>query len=1708
MKKIYFILIVFLTVSSNYGQNFNWTSDFNDTDQLNTCNATLALNNNDGNLSNQEKTLTICPDDPNEVITLEFISFSLNTTFSTLEIYNGDSTNSPLVFEYVSDAMPPNPTYIASNPSGCITIKFTTVFIPSIINIGFGAQFVCGDPCQQIFPEVDIDGNTTCEVSDDVPFYRANELLTFTGSALTSNNSPTSELNFEWEIDGDDYSGETVQLSFADVDEIDASLTVTDLQGCQESIDFEFEIRNDVLNINEVDDEYTLDELVSDVFISGDCAIVDNINSPNNLNIYDSNSQSIGYFSKNCSDFPFENGIVIGSGNIEGVTTQAGNSGQGWPGEDELATIATGDPNVGTSNNATVIEFEFSSYEDEISFNYIFASNEYGGTNSFVCNFADTFAFILSGPGINDSNLYNNDANPNTPAINLDLGGLNIATIDNGSGNGLIPTTPTNIHPNPNCPTGSLGEFAVSSLYNQNNPPYHILGGETQVLTATANVIPCEVYTMKIMVADYGDSAFDSYVFLEGGSFNLGANLGDDIFFTDTEPLFEGDVFSAEAFEGSLGGACNFTIEWYKDGELIDGETELTLDITETGNYEIFIISEEDSTLANCNSSDSIYVEFIPVPDPDNIEDIQDLLICQPPVNEFDINLRTNDAFVLGSQNPANFNVDYFLSEADANAGTNAIANPENFSLNASELQNENITIWIRVEEALTGNAQSFVTSSFEIGISEPNLDFAIPDLNGCAINNSNVGVFDLTQAETTIYQENSATGFNVSYFTTETDALNNTNEIENPNAYESSGATETIWVRLSSTFDESCFDVTSLETEIYLQPEINQLTDLSTCGDFSGSQSFDLTIITPTSVNTPDPSITLLSFYNNEADAIAGQNPITNNLATYQLPNGIDSQDIFVRLANNDANGNCFTVESFNLSINNVEIANEINDIFFCSSIASPIYILTAQNNSILGANQVIENYTINYFTSQSDADNNVNAISNPSGYPLPSGVSSQDIFVRISNNDDVNCYETTSFEIGRYIIPQISSIQDLSVCGDFSNTQTFDLTTNNENTVNTPDPNIVEASYHTSFVDAINDSNAISSDLTSYQMPIGLDEQTIYLRLENNQENGNCSAVSSFNLKINNVEVANELDDLLFCPDDTLAIPVYDLTAQNEFILGENQNETDYVITYFTNQNDADNNTNSIPDPSSYMLNAGELTEDVVVRISNVNDVNCYETASFQVGEFVSPELNNLENLSQCGDFSYTQIFDLTINNVNTVNTPDPNIIEASYYTNQVDAEDGINSIDSNLTAYQLPDGIDDQTIFIRLENNEENGGCFQVGQFTISLNNVEIAEDLDNLVQCEEEEVAQFPIFDLTQQIPSILGINSSADYTISFHLSETDADDNISQIANPTGFQPNVTNQEIWVRIENNNDASCFATSSFQVVSQELADVNLTIDDISVCDNTNNSGFYDNFDFNVLIPEINNLNLSDVNISFHESLSDAQNATNAITSPYTNSQAFSQSIYVRVENGTELDTCERFTSFDIFVNTLPDITLPDEPLLDCDEDATGTATFDLTSFEAILFENANPADFTIAYYETQEDADNQVNQIANPVEYFANSPLTSIYIALDNGECPITVNATLSIDPNNESCEGIGVDDFSQQIQLYPNPVRSILHIDYSAVTPIESLKVFNMNGQLVSKQNYNRSQNHIQLDFSEYAAGIYFVEISNGNQIDIQKVIKK
>lgn len=332
--------------------------------------------------------------------------------------------------------------------------------------------------------------------------------------------------------------------------------------------------------------DFTVEELVEDVLIDSECSLVSNITWSTGTDFGSTNG--IGYFEANGSSWPFESGVILTSGDVanaagpEDETISDGSF--AWPGDADLENAIPG-LSIGDTNNASIIEFDFVPVVNAISFDFIFAAEEYG---TFQCTFTDAFAFLLTDQDGNTSNL----------------------AIVPGTTDPISVLTVRDEQYNGGCP--SVNEEFFDKFYGAGGEPELVsptdFRGHTVVLTAQADVIPNNQYSIKLVVADDGDTLFDSAVFLAAGSFDIGdIDLGDDILLTSGQANCEGDAVTLDA--GALPN--NSSIAWFADGALIDGATGSTLEVTTTANYR----AEITINGTDCVFADEVLIEFFPNPE-------------------------------------------------------------------------------------------------------------------------------------------------------------------------------------------------------------------------------------------------------------------------------------------------------------------------------------------------------------------------------------------------------------------------------------------------------------------------------------------------------------------------------------------------------------------------------------------------------------------------------------------------------------------------------------------------------------------------------------------------------------------------------------------------------------------------------------------------------------------------------------------------------------------------------------------------------------------------------------------------------------------------------------------------------------------------------------------------------------------------------------
>ena len=357
---------------------------------------------------------------------------------------------------------------------------------------------------------------------------------------------------------------------------------------------------------------FTVEELVTDVLIDSECNQSFNISSSTGSDFGSTNG--IGYFESNGSSWPFENGLIMTSGDIiNAVGPESGVISDGdynWPGDADLEAYIPG-LNAGDTNNASILEFNFVPVSNNISFDFIFAAEEYG---TFQCTFTDAFAFLLT------------DSSGNT---------TNLAIVP-GTTDPISVLTVRDSQYNDACE--SVNEEWFADYYGPGGlppltSPTNFLG-HTEVMTAQSSVTPNELYTIKLVVADDGDTLYDSAVFIDGGSFDIGQlDLGDDILVSSGNALCEGQEIVLDA--GALPN--NSSIEWFMDGALIENANGVTLSVTETAFYSATITVDN----TDCSYSDDILVEFFQSP---VIVPVNDYVIkCANEGFELEVNIENID---------------------------------------------------------------------------------------------------------------------------------------------------------------------------------------------------------------------------------------------------------------------------------------------------------------------------------------------------------------------------------------------------------------------------------------------------------------------------------------------------------------------------------------------------------------------------------------------------------------------------------------------------------------------------------------------------------------------------------------------------------------------------------------------------------------------------------------------------------------------------------------------------------------------------------------------------------------------------------------------------------------------------------------------------------------------------------------------------------
>lgn len=542
-----------------------------------------------------------------------------------------------------------------------------------------------------------------------------------------------------------------------------------------------------------VNDQYSAQYLVENVLVNSPCAIVENFSISGDT--FSGTSNSYGFFDASGTSFPFQNGIVLSTAKAtrspgpnnnlidEGVV--------GWIGDNDLEQA------LGISNtfNATILEFDFIPLTNFVSFDYLFASEEYQGTAP--CKYSDGFAFLLK--KANSPDPYTNLAV--LPNSNL---AVSLYTVRPQIGNGAPPN---------GCSAENPAYFAG---FNSTNSPINF-NGQTVVLKAQSPVIPNQKYHIKLVIADHENIRYDSAVFLSGGSFKVGADLGLNRLISTGNPLCINETVQLNA---TISGTTYYN--WYKNNQLDNLNHTGIYTVSQAGNYRVEIPINGTS----CIAIGEINIEYVASLNPTATT----LLQCDDNNDGTTIfNLLKADGLIVAND-PTLLSPIYYENPTD----TTPIATP-----NAYQAINNKV-IYAKVFNGF--GCYKFIDVTLKIN---NNAISPITPIEACDNETQKDGLVDFnlnTQVSPTVLN-NLPSGLIVKYYLNSNDALSEINELST--VYRNTTPfNQTIWAKIIN--GTSCYGLIQVSLLVNaLQPNNFQDETLYLCDNSSKYIQVDANFLT-----------------------------------------------------------------------------------------------------------------------------------------------------------------------------------------------------------------------------------------------------------------------------------------------------------------------------------------------------------------------------------------------------------------------------------------------------------------------------------------------------------------------------------------------------------------------------------------------------------------------------------------------------------------------------------------------------------------------------------------------------------------------------------------------------------------------------------------------------------------------------------------------
>lgn len=550
-------------------------------------------------------------------------------------------------------------------------------------------------------------------------------------------------------------------------------------------------------------------------------------------------------------------------------------------------------------------------------------------------------------------------------------------------------------------------------------------------------------------------------------------------------------------------------------------------------------------------------------------------------------------------------------------------------------------------------------------------------------------------------------------------------------------------------------------------------------------------------------------------------------------------------------------------------------------------------------------------------------------------------------------------------YAMPTASTPQDILVCDDNNDgLYEFDLTSRSNAILNGQDANQYLIKYYASASDYSN--NLPIAMPSKYINPVAYQQQTIIAEVYN-KDNGECKATTTFNIDVfdspkpqTNITPFTSCDNTSFGTDADGRVR-FDLTLKNTEILN-GQSSSQFTIIYFKDAG----LTNAIPTPANYVNT--NSTETIYVKVTNVDNANCFATTSFSLQVFPLPTITSIVSLKQCDDnIDGFSVFNLTeANSKISANYQNETF---TYYKSAIEAQNGTNPI-ATPTAY-TNQTVSNDVVYVRVVNTN---GCFRVAQLNLNVSTTQIPATFtrsftvcdDDVLGTNTDGIASFDFSTVTTQIQNIFPVGQQLDITYYRNLADALAEQNaITNTANYRNIgYPN--SQNIYIRVDSKVNNDCLGLGQHITLNVERIPI-VNSKTYRHCDDDQDGKFA----FNTTTVQSELLNgLTNVSVSYFDQ--NNKSLPSPLPNPFLTS---SQTLRAVVKNNTATG-CQYETTIQFIVDDLPEA-FPISAALTtvCDDEANpvtqdGKFAFDTSTFHSTIL--GNQTGMTVNYYDQNNNS----------------------------------------------------------------------------------------------------------------------------------------